>query len=239
MKANWLFLDVLITRVGSSFNTSVYRKPTFSGLYSHYESFMPRSYKAGLLYTLLHRAFILCSTWESFHEEVCTLRHTFLKNAYPGFFIDKAIKFFLEKIFVAKQVFLTVPQIELRICLPYLGKQSLELKSKMQKFVHKYFPQCKIQVIFKCNNRFQSFLGFKDRVPNNLCSHLLYTRAIAARLYTLVKQGATIWFRFLNTLAFLSERPRNSPIIITTNAIPQFWIMSIVKNVSEMSKTSK
>ena len=168
------FLDVLITRVGGSFTTSVYRKPTFSGLYSHYESFMPRSYKAGLLYTLLHRAFILCSTWESFHEEVCTLRHTFLKNAYPGFFIDKCIKLFLEKIFVAKQVFLTVPQKELRICLPYLGKQSLELKSKMQKFVHKYFPQCKIQVIFKCNNRFQSFLGFKDKVPNNLRSHLLY-----------------------------------------------------------------
>ena len=91
------FLDVLITRVGGSFTTSVYRKPTFSGLYSHYESFMPRSYKAGLLYTLLHRAFILCSTWESFHEEVCTLRHTFLKNAYPGFFIDKCIKIFWKR----------------------------------------------------------------------------------------------------------------------------------------------
>ena len=29
-------------------------------------------------------------------------------------------------------------------------------------------------MIFKCNNRFQSFLGFKDKVPNNLRSHLLY-----------------------------------------------------------------
>ena len=58
--------------------------------------------------------------------------------------------------------------------MPFLGKQSLELKSKMQKFVYKYFPQCKIQVIFKCNNRFQSFLGFKDKIPNNLRSHILY-----------------------------------------------------------------
>ena len=47
------------------------RKPIFSGYYSHYESFMPSSYKVGLIYTLLHRAFTLCSTWEKFHEEVC------------------------------------------------------------------------------------------------------------------------------------------------------------------------
>ena len=169
-----VFLDVLITRDGGSFLTSLYRKPTFSGLYSHYESFMPSSYKAGLIYTLLHRAFTLCSTWEKFHEEVCTLRQTFLKNAYPGFFIDKCTKIFLDKIFVTKKVFLTVPQKELKICLPYLGKQSLELKSRVQKFVSKYFPQCKIQVIFKCNNRFQSFLGFKDKIPINLRSLLLY-----------------------------------------------------------------
>ena len=168
------FLEVLITRSGGSFLTSVYRKPTFSGLYSHYESFMPSSYKVGLIYTLLHRAFTLCSTWEKFHEEVCFLRQTFLKNAYPGYFIDKCVKCFLDKIFVAKRVVFTVPKKELRICLPFLGKQSLELKSRMQKYVSKYFPQCKIQVIFKCNNRFQSFLSFKDKVPNNLRSHLLY-----------------------------------------------------------------
>ena len=145
------FLDVLITRDGGLFHTSVYRKPTFSGLYSHFESFMPKSYKAGLMYTLLYRAFTLCSTWERFHEEVCTLRQIFLKNAYPGFFIDKCIKCFLDKIFLTKKVFFTVPQKELRICLPFLGKQSLELKSKIQKYIYKYFPQCKIQVIFKCS----------------------------------------------------------------------------------------
>ena len=81
---------------------------------------------------------------------------------------------FLDKIFLAKRVVFTVPKKELRICLPFLGKQSLELKSRMQKYVSKYFPQCKIQVIFKCNNKFQNFLSFKDKVPNNLRSHLLY-----------------------------------------------------------------
>ena len=88
--------------------------------------------------------------------------------------LDKCTKCFLDKVFITKKVFYTVPQKELRFCLPFLGKQSLELKSKIQKFVHRYFPQCKIKVIFKCNNRFQNFLSFKDKVPNNLRSHLLY-----------------------------------------------------------------
>ena len=68
----------------------------------------------------------------------------------------------------------TVPQKELSICLPFLGKQSLELKSKMQKFIHRYFPQCKIRVVFKCKDRLKTFLKFKDRVPTNVRSHLLY-----------------------------------------------------------------
>ena len=44
------FLDVLVTRKGGrSFTTSLYRKPTFSGLYSNFESFMADSYKRGLI----------------------------------------------------------------------------------------------------------------------------------------------------------------------------------------------
>ena len=79
-------------------------------------------------------------TWDKFHDEASYLRKTFIKNSYPGFFIDKCIKLFLDKIFIAKKAVLTVPQKELSICLPFLGKQSLELKSKLQEFVYKYYP---------------------------------------------------------------------------------------------------
>ena len=134
------FLDVLITRSEGSFLTSVvYRKPTFSGLYSHYESFMPSFYKVGMICTLSHRVFILCSNWERLREEVCFLWQTFLKNAYPGHFIDKCVQCFLAKIFLAKRVVFTVPKRELKICLPFLGRQSLELKSRMQKCQQIFF----------------------------------------------------------------------------------------------------
>ena len=47
------FLDVTITRVDGKFVTSVYRKKTFSGVYLNFKSFLPNSYKQGLLFTLL------------------------------------------------------------------------------------------------------------------------------------------------------------------------------------------
>jgi hypothetical protein len=50
------FLDVFITRVGSNFITSVYRKPTFSGVYTNFNSFLPSIYKVGLVSTLLYRS---------------------------------------------------------------------------------------------------------------------------------------------------------------------------------------
>ena len=170
---NLAFLDILVTREGT-FRTSLYRKPTFSGLYTHFKSHMPDSYKKGLLYTLLHRAFVICSSWDKFHEEVCFLKKTFRKNSFPDFFIDRCVKYFLDKIFTAKKVIIDVPKKEVRICLPFLGKQSFEIKTKLCKFVSKNFPQCKLQVIFNSNNRLRNLFSFKDKIPQSVRSHLLY-----------------------------------------------------------------
>ena len=46
------FLDIAIIREDKTFTTSVYRKPTFSGVYTHFDSFLPSTYKFGTVYTL-------------------------------------------------------------------------------------------------------------------------------------------------------------------------------------------
>ena len=46
-------LDFLITRTNNGFKTSVYHKPTFSGVYSNFNSFVSKEYKFGLIFTLL------------------------------------------------------------------------------------------------------------------------------------------------------------------------------------------
>ena len=48
------FLDVQISREDKTFITSVYRKPTFSGVYTHSDSFLRSTYKCGTVYTLAY-----------------------------------------------------------------------------------------------------------------------------------------------------------------------------------------
>ena len=51
------FLDVKVIRQQGKFITSAYQKPTFSGVYSHFDSFLLDTYKAGMIYTLVNRCF--------------------------------------------------------------------------------------------------------------------------------------------------------------------------------------
>ena len=64
------FLDVEIFRSSSKFSTSVYRKPTFTGLFTNFHRFIPLAYKCSLVSFLLHRIFNLCSTYENFHAQL-------------------------------------------------------------------------------------------------------------------------------------------------------------------------
>ena len=77
------FLDIKITRDNNKFMTSVYRKPTFSGVFTNFGSFIPKSYKYNLLFTLLHRAFKLCSNCERFHQDIDKLKTIFQNNSSP------------------------------------------------------------------------------------------------------------------------------------------------------------
>ena len=52
------FLDVLVTKSDNKFITSVYRKPTFTGQYIHWNSFGPKQRKTNLIDTFLILNFI-------------------------------------------------------------------------------------------------------------------------------------------------------------------------------------
>ena len=115
------FLDIKITRELNSFSTSVYCKPTFSGVFTNFDSFIPLSYKTGLIWSLLYRAFSL------FHQEILKLKDIFKRNGYSTSFIDNCVKRFLDKVFIKKKSFLTASKKELVCVLPFIGKKSLQL----------------------------------------------------------------------------------------------------------------
>ena len=92
------FLDVKIFRENDKFVTSVFRKETFSGVYTNFISFIPLEYKFGLVHTLLNRCFNLSSDFLKFHHEVDKLKKILSKNAHPRKFIDNYIQKFVNNI---------------------------------------------------------------------------------------------------------------------------------------------
>ena len=167
-------LDVKITRKSKRFVTSIFRKATFSGVFTNYDSFTFNNYSIGLVHTLLFRFFKICSSMEIFHIEVEHLRSIFKCNNYPVNIIDQCIKKFLDKFYVPKQIVPTLPKRELLVVLPFLGELSLNLRKRLYKSVSKSLPQCNIKVIFQSKNRWSSLFIFKDSIPLYLCSHLIY-----------------------------------------------------------------
>ena len=142
------FLDVKISHKNEWFVTLIFHKATFSAVFTNYDSFIFDTYKIGLVHTLLFRFFKICSSMENFHIEVEHLRSILKCNNYPVNIIDQCIKKFLDKLYVPKQIVLTVPKRELLVVLPFLGTFSLNLRKCSYKSVSKPLPQCNIFVIF-------------------------------------------------------------------------------------------
>ena len=125
------FLDITISRSNGSFITSVYRKPTFTGLFTNFESFLPVIYKRGLIYTVLFRYLNICSSYSIFQEELAKLKSLLLQNGYPQRFIDNFICLFLNKVSDTPIKPLTAPKLRLSIALPLTGSHSLKIRQQL------------------------------------------------------------------------------------------------------------
>ena len=90
------FFDLQIIREGKISTTSVYRKPTLSEVYAHFDSFLPSTYKYSTVYTLAYRCLRICSSWIKSHNELVCLEEIFLKNGYLEDFINKCFKKFMD-----------------------------------------------------------------------------------------------------------------------------------------------
>ena len=171
---NFTFLDVEVSHDGNTFVTSVYRKHTFSGVCTHFDSFLPSTYKIGMIYTLVFRYFRICSDWNKFHKEIIFLKDIFLKNGYPTSFIDKCFETFLDQLFIKKPHVLTVEKKTLTLVLPFLRNLSLQTKTKLQNVLKRVLGYCKIQIAFKSQRNLSNIFRFKDRLPYEIISRVVY-----------------------------------------------------------------
>ncbi len=61
-------------------SNGVYTNFDSYGVYTNFDSFSPDYYKFGLMYTLLCRAYNICSSFEFFHNEIVKIKSFLQKN---------------------------------------------------------------------------------------------------------------------------------------------------------------
>ena len=132
----------------NTFSSSVYRKPTFSGLFTNFENFIPLSFKRGLINCLLNRYFRICSSYDIFHTEV--LKKSFLRNSYPLAFFENCHSKYLPKIFPCSDDNPTETDNRRAICLPFTATGTRSLG----------FRDINLHIIFRRGRRLSSFFPF-------------------------------------------------------------------------------
>ncbi|XP_067660246.1 uncharacterized protein [Haliotis asinina] len=148
------FLDVLVTRSpDNKIETSVYRKPTHSDQYIHFDSNHPLKTKTGIISTLTRRAINLSSNNPS--AEIEHLSHVFTKfNHYPPKLVDKIIRSTLHP--TRKEPTNKPEPAPIRIALPFIGKTSYHISRvlKQQAGIETYFTSSTtLKTMLKANGR--------------------------------------------------------------------------------------
>ena len=83
--------------MGNYFETSVYRKNTHTGVFLNRHAIAPTAWKRGLIFCLLHRAKLICSSIHLFWDEVSKLRQMFFTNGYSFKFFDQVCEKFMNQ----------------------------------------------------------------------------------------------------------------------------------------------
>ena len=97
-----------------------------------------------------------------------------MKNAFPTRVIDRIIFQFFNKLFVSKEPNYNVPKQKLLFSIDFLGKHSFEIKKRLDQIVKKQIPFAKIEIVFSSKSKLKNFFNFKDKIPQDLKSLVLY-----------------------------------------------------------------
>ena len=168
------FLDVFITASDNGeFLTSVYRKSTFSSLFMNFKSFLPKTYKLGLISTLADRVYKICHNRMTFNFEIEKVKAFLCKNAYPPHLINKQVKKFINKTQQASEQNKEDKENIFFIKLPYIGNHSDAVQNKIKELSAQLCKGINIKLVFT-TKKISSFFSTKDVNPSVLRSRVVY-----------------------------------------------------------------
>ena len=191
------FLDLFIIKdyFNEKILVQVYRKPTHSGVYSHFTSFLPDRFKRQALTSLLERAYKICSQ-ELLHREFDNLKRMFMSNGYNEEFISRTIKEFLERKSKDKVIFYGPEKYKIYISLPYLGDVSAKIRGNITSCLSRIKCGSLKLVYTDTFSRLGDWFNFKDRQPSHMVSGAVYKLSCSCGLIYVGESGKCIFSRF-------------------------------------------
>ena len=112
---------------------TVYRKPTHSGVFTHFTSFVPYPFKVGLIYTLLTRAYCICSNWTLFHHQIERPKNMLMMNGNTSQLFESKLNVFLNNKF--KLTAATIMMKRSQVVIKSSGQISLKCTLNSHKLV--------------------------------------------------------------------------------------------------------
>ena len=84
------------------------------------------------------------------------------------------MKQFFQKLYLTKAIQGTVNKKQLLIVLLFLGAQSFLVRKRLQSCIRNTIPNCSLRIVFQSKTRLSSIFRFKDIIPKEISSQLVY-----------------------------------------------------------------
>ena len=169
------FLDVFISGTNNQdLILQTYHKLTYTGLLLNFKSFTSFSYKISLIKCLIDRSFKTSKNWNSFHNDIESIKSNLIKNAYLPFLIDSVNKKYLDYNLSSNQNQLKDKSEVHYFTLAYMDNLSQHIKNKFSKRCKEFFKKnFNMKVVFS-SFKIKNYFPYKDPNPNDLKSFPVY-----------------------------------------------------------------
>ena len=123
---------------------------------------------------MIDRTFKICNDWNSFHNDIESIKSNLTKNAYPLFLIDKVIKKYLNDKFSSNQNRVKDRSDVHYFKLPYIDNLSHHIKNKLSKLCKEFCKEnVNIKLVFT-SFEIKNYFSYKDPIPDDLKFFLVY-----------------------------------------------------------------
>jgi hypothetical protein len=145
----------------NKFQTTIYRKDSFTGLFLKWDSFVPIEYKKASIVSMVRRALSVCSTYTLLATEFDKIREIGRQNGYPLSFINTRIGIglsnFLKRSTTSSTAVIGCEKQRMYVEIPYAGTATNSFKKQLSRISGKVRPDLDVRYFARPPRSVQSF----------------------------------------------------------------------------------